>query len=291
MKTALVLGGTRFFGKHLVHALLDQGVDVTVATRGQTEDDFGQRVKRLTIDRTDRDSLVKAVEGRSFDFVFDQICYGPTDAQHAVDAFAGKIGRYIFTSTLSVYDITGETWAEAGFDPYHYPIRYGERTEFSYQEGKRLAEAVFFQKAAFPVVAMRIPIVMGTDDYTRRLHFYVERIRDGVPFYIPNLDAEMNFITSQEAGNFLAWVAQSDLTGPVNACASGTISLRELLALIEETVGKQAVLAPEETEATSSPYGVPLTWCLDTTMAERAGFAFTRLHDWLPQLVQEIANA
>ncbi|MGB8955290.1 MAG: NAD-dependent epimerase/dehydratase family protein [Tumebacillaceae bacterium] len=290
MKTALVLGGTRFFGKHLVRALLDQGVDVTVATRGQTEDGFGQRVKRLTIDRTDRDSVVQAVEGRTFDFVFDQICYGPTDAQYAVEAFAGKVGRYIFTSTLSVYDLTGEALAEEGFDPYQYPIRYGERSEFDYQEGKRLAEAVFFQKADFPVVAVRIPIVMGTDDYTRRLHFYVERIRDGVPFYIPNLDAKMNFITSQEAGNFLAWVAQSELTGPVNACATGTISIRELLALIEEKVGKQAVLAQERTDATASPYGIPVSWYMDTTRAERAGFAFTRLHDWLPQLVQEIVK-
>ena len=290
MKTALVLGGTRFFGKHLVHALLDQGVEVTVATRGQTQDDFAQRVKRLTIDRTDRESLMQAVEGRTFDFVFDQICYGPADAQDAVDAFAGKVGRYIFTSTLSVYDLTGEVLAEEGFYPYQYPIRYGERSEFDYQEGKRLAEAVFLQKADFPAVAVRIPIVMGTDDYTRRLHFYVERIRDGVPFYLPNLDAQMNFITSQEAGNFLAWVAQSDLTGPVNACATGTISIRELLALIEAKVGKQAVLAQEETDATASPYGIPLSWHMDTTRAERAGFAFTRLHDWLPQLVQDIVN-
>ncbi len=38
VKRVLVLGGTRFFGKHLVAALLQAGYDVTIATRGITED-------------------------------------------------------------------------------------------------------------------------------------------------------------------------------------------------------------------------------------------------------------
>ncbi len=46
LKKVLVLGGTRFFGKHLVEALLQDGHDVTIATRGITEDSFGSRVKK-----------------------------------------------------------------------------------------------------------------------------------------------------------------------------------------------------------------------------------------------------
>ncbi|MGX9135065.1 hypothetical protein ACWV26_11955 [Rummeliibacillus sp. JY-2-4R] len=40
MKTALVLGGTRFFGVKLVQCLLDNGVSVTVATRGNRNSPF-----------------------------------------------------------------------------------------------------------------------------------------------------------------------------------------------------------------------------------------------------------
>lgn len=47
LKKVLVLGGTRFFGKHLVEALLKDGHDVTIATRGITEDSFGGTVKDL----------------------------------------------------------------------------------------------------------------------------------------------------------------------------------------------------------------------------------------------------
>ena len=38
MKQVLVLGGTRFFGIHLVKSLLEQGAGVTLATRGLTPD-------------------------------------------------------------------------------------------------------------------------------------------------------------------------------------------------------------------------------------------------------------
>ncbi|MGV2503271.1 NAD-dependent dehydratase, partial [Priestia megaterium] len=50
MKTALVLGGTRFFGKNLVKSLLTTGVKVTFATRCKTPDDFGHRVERIFLD-------------------------------------------------------------------------------------------------------------------------------------------------------------------------------------------------------------------------------------------------
>lgn len=290
MTTALVLGGTRFFGKHLVNTLLEQGVEVTVATRGQAGDEFGDRVQRLKLDRFDRESLATAVQDRTFDVVYDQICYGPTDAQNAVEVFAGKVGRYVFTSTLSVYNTTGETWTEAGFDPTTYPIQYGAYTEFTYQEGKRLAEAVFFQKADFPVVAVRIPIVVGLDDYTRRLHFHVEHVQGNIPFALPNLDSKMNFIHSEEAGRFIAWAGLADVIGPVNACATGQIAMGELLALIEETVGQKALVVAEvEKPEDKSPYNVPATWAMHTTKAEQAGFSFTQLQDWLPQLISDIA--
>ncbi|MFB3162208.1 NAD-dependent epimerase/dehydratase family protein [Neobacillus sp. 179-J 1A1 HS] len=49
MKSALILGGTQFVGKRLVRLLIDEGVEVTVATRGLTADAFGNQVSRLII--------------------------------------------------------------------------------------------------------------------------------------------------------------------------------------------------------------------------------------------------
>ena len=48
----LVIGGTRFFGVHMVNALLKNGHNVTIATRGITADNFGDKVTRVMLDRT-----------------------------------------------------------------------------------------------------------------------------------------------------------------------------------------------------------------------------------------------
>lgn len=56
----LVIGGTRFFGIHMVKELLAKGHEVTIATRGQSSDAYGDRVKRLVLDRTDEESMRKA---------------------------------------------------------------------------------------------------------------------------------------------------------------------------------------------------------------------------------------
>lgn len=48
----LVIGGSRYFGIHMVNKLLEQGHEVTIATRGKTPDSYGDKVERITIQRT-----------------------------------------------------------------------------------------------------------------------------------------------------------------------------------------------------------------------------------------------
>jgi nucleoside-diphosphate-sugar epimerase len=52
MQKILVLGGTRFFEKKLVEQLIREEDDVTIVTRGQASDPFGDTVKRLKADRS-----------------------------------------------------------------------------------------------------------------------------------------------------------------------------------------------------------------------------------------------
>lgn len=53
----LVIGGTRYFGIHMVNKLLEQGHAVTIATRGKTPDLYGDKVERITIQRTNEESM------------------------------------------------------------------------------------------------------------------------------------------------------------------------------------------------------------------------------------------
>ncbi len=290
LKKVLVLGGTRFFGKKLVKLLLENGHDVTIATRGKTVDSFGDKVNRLLIDRENNQSLKAAAGETQWDLVYDNICYSPKEAVEACEIFSGKVKRYILTSTLSVYEFGAEKRQEEDFNPYSYPIKIGSKSDFSYGEGKRLAEAVFFQKANFPVSAVRFPIVLGLDDYTKRLHFHIEQVKNGKPLGIPNVNARLSFINSDEAASFLYWLGFQQMEGPINACSKGELSLRAILSLIEEVVGKEAIVEQQTADEHRSPFGILDDWYMDTKKAEEAGYVFHELKDWFPALVREISN-
>ncbi len=289
MKTALVFGGTRFFGVNLVQELLNKGVKVTVATRQNSEIPFGNKVETLKVDRFDLDSVKEAVSGKTWDVVFDQICFNARDARIAIQALTNKIHTYIFTSTMSVYDYA-ENVVEADFDPYSYPISDTPPDQVSYQEGKRQAEAVFFQEATFPVIAVRIPIVLGEHDYTERLLLHINRVKEGAVIGFPNLQAKMGFIHQKEAGSFLAWISEQNCTGPINACANKEISMAELMALIEEEVGKKAILPNTFDPSEHSPYGIENNWNMSNSKASELGFRFSNLTDWLPGLIKHLVN-
>ncbi|CAG7643642.1 NAD-dependent epimerase/dehydratase family protein [Paenibacillus allorhizosphaerae] len=292
MKKVLVMGGTRFFGKRLVQHLLDEGVDVTIATRGRTPDPHDGQVNRLVLDREDAVSLQAAADAGPWDIVYDQICYSPQNAADACEAFKGKTGRYIVVSTRGVYDHGPQPIAEDAFNPFTYPVKLGARSEFSYEEGKRQSEAVFFQRADFPVCAVRIPIVLGKDDYTRRLHFHIEHVRGGLPIGVPQPEARMSFIHSGEAASFLAWLGNvPQLTGPVNACSDGDVMMREVIAWTEEAVGRKAVITTGSEAEHMSPFAIPDSYCLDTSKARAAGYRFESIRDWMPALIRELASA
>ena len=149
---------------------------------------------------------------------------------------------------------------------------------------------MFFKYATCPVVAVRFPIVMGIDDYTKRLHFHVKHVVNEEAIGFLNMDAEMSFILAEEAGQFLKWAGLTDVEGPFNATAQGTISLKNLMALVEKSTSKQAKIVLVENDEIRSPYAVPASWYMTTEKAEQAGFVFSKLNDWLPGLIGEIAN-
>lgn len=80
----LVIGGTRFFGIHMVNELLTAGYDVTIATRGKASDSFGDKVKRIFLERTKEESVREALSGTHYDVVIDKIAYCSNDIKYLV---------------------------------------------------------------------------------------------------------------------------------------------------------------------------------------------------------------
>ncbi len=277
----LVVGGTRYFGKYTIEALLQKGHAVTIATRGNAADPFGDRVQRVKLDRADAESVRRAIGGRHFDVIIDKIAYGSNDIPPILDNVT--CGRYIQMSTTSVYPQKRMQTPEEAFDPAAAALRWCSRDDFDYGETKRQAEAVLVQKYAdTPAVMVRYPFVIGVDDYSKRMIFYVQHAMQGKAMYVDNLNEQMGFIRSDEAGDFLAFLADQPFVGPINGSAHGTASVADILAYVEQKTGKQAILRADGDPA---PYNGETAYSIDTTKAESLGYSFSNLPDWLPGLL------
>lgn len=284
MKRALILGGTQFVGKRLVQLLLQEGVEVTIATRGITPDPFANKVSRLKIDREDVQTY-QAFQDKQWDVVFDQTCFSPQEALDTLKVLEGRVQKYVFTSSQAVYDF-GTHHVEENFNPFEFQPVLKRRREYpgyvGYQEAKRAAEAVLFQNATIPVVAVRFPIIVGEDDYTNRLKYHVEHIEEGKAMFIENLDRRYSFIDSEEAARFLLEIAKSDFQGPVNPGSGSDISLGELVTLIEGLTEVKAVIT---SEGDPSPYNLPGSWSINTERAKSLGYHFTALDPLFKKLI------
>ena len=104
MDDALVIGGTRFIGRHLVSELLDHGYDVTTFNRGTRDDPFADvdRVNHIEGDRTNDSALEAAAASVDPDAVFDCVAYYPRDVRAATTIF-DDCEAYVYVSSGDAY--------------------------------------------------------------------------------------------------------------------------------------------------------------------------------------------
>ena len=285
----LVIGGTRFFGIHMVNELLAKGHEVTIATRGRTVDTYGDRVKRIIIQRTDAESVRDALNGTHYDVVIDKIAYCSNDIKYVMDVV--DCDKYIYMSSTSVYKPKHINTIESDFDGISKELIWCDRMAFPYEEIKRQAECALWQ--AYPDknwIAVRYPFAIGKDDYTKRLFFYVEHTMKSIPMNIDNMDYQMGYIRSDEAGKFLAFLVDRDVTGAINGSSEGTISLREIIQYVEMKTGTKAIINKNGEEG---PYNGEPEYSINTDKAKALGYRFSILKDWIYELLDyyiQLAN-
>ncbi len=225
----LMIGGSRFFGKRFVQLMLEQGHSLTLLNRGQAKDDFGDRVSRLIADRTNVEQLKKAVKS-DYDIVVDNMLMNSQEATDIISVLRNHTNHYVMTSTVSVYDPKPAPLNESDFKaltPYPGP---------TYQQGKRSAE-FSLTNAPFGVSIMRIPVIVGPDDYTLRLLKHVTAVKENKKLYFPNPDARFSYLHAHDAARALSWLCTEKLRGVFNISAPDAWTLRELMDCIGNVTG------------------------------------------------------
>ena len=227
----LVLGGTRFLGRHIVEAALARGDDVTLFTRGRLPVPWmgDPRVTALVGDRDPRVAPgLSALERGQWDAVIDCSGYVPRVVEASVRLLAARVARYVFVSSMSVYAKTDrpnldETTAVATLaDPHTEAVleHYGAL--------KAACEAVVDRLLGARATQVRPGLIVGPFDGTDRFGYWVAR------FMHPQLlgdrparavvpgprERPVQFIDARDLAQWMVDLAARDVEGTFNACSA-----------------------------------------------------------------------
>lgn len=135
---------------------------------------------------------------------------------------------------------------------------------------------------------MRIPIIVGPDDYTARLLAHVKSVQEERMLYFPNPDAKFSYLHAHDAARSLNWLCTSRPGGTFNVSSANAWTLRDLMNNIGQIIGKKVILG--NAEDTPSPFGIEKDFFMNVDKARREGFQVNELENWLPNLIGELAR-
>jgi 2'-hydroxyisoflavone reductase len=198
----LMVGGTRFVGRHVVQTALGRGHEVTLLHRGRTGPDLFPGAEHLL---TDRDGDLAVLSGREFDATVDACAYRAAQVEHLADALGGRGGQHLFVSTVSAYappsgpGITED--AELNTPP---GPEVTEVTDQTYGPLKVACEQAAAARYGATLLVVRPTYVVGPHDYTWRFPYWVARIAAGGRVLCPgDPKAPMQVIDARDQAAFM----------------------------------------------------------------------------------------
>ncbi|MFB6634015.1 NAD-dependent epimerase/dehydratase family protein [Streptomyces sp. NPDC056362] len=242
----LMLGGTEFVGRAVVEEALARGWEVTVFHRGRHAAPAG--VASLTGDRTAPDGLAALATG-SWDAVVDTWSAAPSAVRDAAGLLAGRVGRYAYVSSRSVY-----AWPPAAGLAEDGPLVEGspDDGDVPYAEAKRGGELA--ATAAFGpdrTLLVRAGLILGPYENVGRLPWWLGRIARGGPVLAPGpRTAPVQYVDVRDLAVWTLDAVAAGLSGPYNLVSPpGHTTMGELLDACVRATGSDAELRWTEPEA------------------------------------------
>jgi 2'-hydroxyisoflavone reductase len=227
----LILGGSKFLGRHLVEAALAKGHEVTLFNRGQENPNVFPDVEKLN---GDRDGQLDALKGRSWDAVLDTCGYVPRVVRDSATLLGDAVDHYTFISSISVYsDFSKRNMDESG------PVgKLGDETTEEVNGetyGPLKARCEEEAEKAMPgrVLNIRPGLIVGPHDPTDRFTYWPARITHGGEVLAPEpRDQMVQFIDARDLAEWIVRMVESKKVGTYNA--SGPENPLTMGCLLEE---------------------------------------------------------
>jgi 2'-hydroxyisoflavone reductase len=232
----LVLGGTKFLGRALVDALLEQGHEPTLFNRGITNPELFPDVEKVRGERSDLSPLAD----RRWDAVLDVAAYMPGDVRLAAETLRDRVGRYVFVSSISAYADQSVPPAEEAATLELAPEDETDESPESYGPrkagGERIVEEAFGDRA----LIVRPGLIVGPHDPTGRFTYWPHRVARGGQVLAPGSSGDpAQFIDVRDLAEWIVRATADGLAGQFNATGE-TMRLGDLLEECRTVTGSDA---------------------------------------------------
>ena len=212
----LILGGTKFLGRHLVDAALARGHEVTMFNRGKTNPTLFPNVETIT---GDREHNIETLSGREWDAVIDVAGYVPRIVRASAQGLEKSVKRYVFISSISVY---------AGFQKVGInesdPVgnledeSVEEVTGETYGPLKALCEKTIEEIYSDRALIIRPGLIVGPHDPTDRFTYWPMRVKRGDDMITPDRpQTPIQIIDVRDLSEFIIKLIEENASGIYNA--------------------------------------------------------------------------
>lgn len=264
----LIIGGTRFLGRHLVDSALARGHAITLFHRGKSNPGLYPQVETIL---GDREQDLARLSGQNWDAVIDTCGYLPRIVRLSARALKNNVESYVFISSISAYADN----SKIGIDENDPTGRLEDETleeitGESYGPLKALCEAE--AQTAFPnqTLIIRPGLIVGPHDPTDRFTYWPMRVARGGEILAPERpQVPVQFVDGRDLAEFTIRLVEKKTAGIFNATGPNyDLSLGELLETCKKVSNSAAkfiwapvdFLAKHKVEAWSDlPVWVPDT--------------------------------
>lgn len=214
----LILGGTKFLGRHLVDSALARGHDVTLFNRGRTNPGLFPQVETIL---GDREQDIEKLAGRAWDAVIDVAGYLPRIVRLAATGLERSVSRYVFISSISVYpDATLNKLGIVESDPVGKldDETVEEITGETYGPLKALCEKTVLDLYGERGMVIRPGLIVGPNDPTDRFTYWPVRVARGGEVLAPeNPNVPVQVIDVRDLATFTIALIEAQASGIYNA--------------------------------------------------------------------------
>lgn len=211
----LVLGGSRFLGRHLVEQALERGHETTLFNRGRTAPGLFAGVEEV---HGDRDGELEPLRGRRWDAIIDTCGYLPRVVRKSAKALRDAAQRYLFVSSISVYADSAASGQDEDAPRARLPSPDCEDIPNHYGALKAACEDELRLLWGERGIVVRPGLIVGPFDPSGRFTYWVQRLaRGGDVLAPPDPGYPVQCIDARDLAAWMLELAERGGSGAYNA--------------------------------------------------------------------------